>query len=118
LRRIPTDATGRGKARYRDDVLPRILSAMAQIDAMPLEAGGFARGWASPSELPTIVFQPGLPTDNLEDASRHATLLSARAESTRQAVTELHPDWTAEQIDAEVALISDERSATSTLPFA
>ncbi len=55
--------------------------------------------------LPEIVLGDGLPSDSLEDATEIQTLKSAEAISTEQMVTRLHPDWTDEQIKAEVGAI-------------
>lgn len=117
LRLIPTDATGRGKGRYWDDALPRILATMAAVDALSLAAGGFGRPWARPLDPPVIVRRPGIPVDELEEAQKHQALLGARAESTYTAVRALHPDWTEQDVTAEVDRIQSAQSATLPLGF-
>lgn len=107
LRLIPTDKAGRAKARYWDDGAPRIMGNMARLDNAP---NGFNRGWLK-AEQPTVTRRPGLPVDELEEAQKHATLVTAGVESVRNAVAELHPDWDDERIDAEVAAIRDDKRA-------
>lgn len=113
LRLIPTDSTGRAKARYWDDTLPRILSTMAQLDGVPLEARGFARPWTDPVTQPTVERRPGLPPDPVEDAQRHAALVAAGVESVETAVRDLHPDYTDDDVTAEVDRIRGDRAAGS-----
>ena len=90
---------------------------MQRLDAMADAAGGFQRAWTSPDLEPTVDRRAGLPTDDLEEAQRHQALLAAGAESTRNAVRELHPDWTDDQVDEEVAAIKAEKPAAATSMF-
>lgn len=117
LRLIPTDKTGRGKARYWDDALPRILSTMAQLDAAPVEGRGFARSWSSADQAPTVDRGAGLPEDELEEAQRHSYLVNAGIESIETAVRELHPDWDEAKIGDEVKRIRDDRAAGAASSF-
>lgn len=48
----------------------------------------------------------GQPDDRMDLADELVKLRTAEAMSTRQAVRELHPDWTPEQVDEEVLLIA------------
>lgn len=110
LRLIPTDKTGRAKARYWEDSLPRIIGNMVRIDAGPPVAGGFGRDWKAPEETPKIERQPGLPIDGLEEAQRHQALVTAGVESITNAVRELHPGWTPKQVQDEVDAIREDRA--------
>lgn len=101
LRLIPTDNTGRGKGRYWDDALPRILQTMQALDALPDTTGGFGRPWTDPLDPPSVERRPGLPVDDIEEAQRHATLRSNGLESLETALAELHPDWTQAERDDE-----------------
>lgn len=113
LKLIPTDKTGRAKARYWEDGLPRIVGNMVRLDALGAQSGGFGRGWAQPETTPTIQRRPGLPVDDLEEAQRHSTLITAGLESIQTAVRKLNPDWTEQQISDEVdAIRADKRAAT------
>jgi hypothetical protein len=56
---------------------------------------------------PKVEFGLGLPIDELEVAQEVATAMGAGAMSTKTAVRTLHPDWSEEEIDDEVALIEE-----------
>ena len=58
---------------------------------------------------PEISFGDGLPTDPLEDAQEAATKRGAEAASTEQVVRDLHPEWTEDAINEEVARIKEEQ---------
>ena len=109
LRLIPTDKAGRAKARYWDDGAPRIMGNMARLDDAP---SGFNRGWVN-ADQPTVTRRPGLPVDELEEAQKHATLVTAGVESITNAVTELHPDWDEDRVNAEVQAIREDKRATT-----
>lgn len=111
LRLIATDQGGKGKARYWEDGLPRIVGNMQRIDAMDEAAGGFGRQWTDPSLTPILQRRPGIPVDGLEEAQRHQALVAAGLESVETGVRELHPDWGEERIKAEVELIRADRAA-------
>lgn len=111
LKLIPTDKTGRAKARYWEDGLPRIAGNMVRLDALQPAAGGFGRQWTDPEATPIVERRPGLPVDELEEAQRHGTLITNGLESIPTAVRSLHPEWTEAQVDDEVALIRADRKA-------
>jgi hypothetical protein len=118
LRLIPTDSVGRKKARAWMSVLPRLLAMLAQVDA--LEVGDIAgRRWTDAAGIPTIVRRPGIPVDQTEEATRHATLVGAGLESRYTAVRDLHPDWPEKEVLDEVKRIGDEQPAApaGSLPF-
>lgn len=100
-----------GRARYWDDSLPRILSAAAQVDAMPEASGGFGRGWSAAAEPPAIERSDALPEDEDERANRLAVERGAGLKSRKTAVAEMHPDWEDDAVDEEVQAIADEESA-------
>lgn len=85
---------------------PLAMTAM-QIDADLFDTG------AALTEPPVIKF----PTRSMQSPSDLATTLSAlaaaQAISTVQMVTELHPDWSQQDIDDEVARIREEASAAA-----
>jgi hypothetical protein len=117
LRLIPTDATGRAKARYWDDALPGILATMAQLDGAPVDAGAFGRQWSDAVTEPVVERRPGLPADQVEEAQRHNTLVAGGLESVRTAVRALHPEWDDARVDEEVQLIREDRAAAApTIP--
>ena len=54
----------------------------------------------------------------LDEATTVQTLRTAGVASTRYAVTRLHPEWTEEQINAELAeLRAEQRAETAMNPF-
>lgn len=123
LRLIPTDKTGRAKARYQDGALPAILRTMAALDAMPRGSngrpGGFARPWQNVTDLPVVERRPGLPEDEVEEAQRHATLVGGGLESVETAVRKLNPGQPDDWVAAEVARIREDKQAAPgfTLPM-
>jgi hypothetical protein len=106
IRLIATDKTGRGKARHWDDRVPKLLRLLALLDALADTNGGFGRQWTDAASLPVVERAPGLPEDDLEEAQRHQALVSARIESRRAAIMDLHPDWDDKRIDDELGLIA------------
>lgn len=111
LRLIPTDKTGRAKARYWDDAIPKILATMAQLEAAPTQAGGLARGWADAVTPPTFERRPGLPADEAEQAQTHAALVGAGLLSVETALKERYPEWDDDRVAVEVERIKAERPA-------
>lgn len=112
LRMIPTIRTARGKGRSWDGELPRLLSVMQQLDALAETLGGFGRPWVEAEAQPAVELRDGLPVDSVEEASVEAALVSAGVRSRYQSVVSQHPDWTPEQIEAEVLRIRDDRSVS------
>lgn len=99
-----------GKGRYMDRGIRRLLRAATVIDGRPIGENGFARSYASRDSLPTIERQDGLPRDDMEAAMQIAQLVAAEAISVHQRIAFLHPDWTEQQVDDEVAAISQDTS--------
>lgn len=97
-----------GSGRYYDRGLARLLRQAAIIDSRPVGQIGFGRGWAKPDEKPTVDRQDGLPRDDLEAAQQLQLLVTAEAISVEERVRFVHPDWTQEQIDEEIAKLKDE----------
>lgn len=112
MRLIPTDAAGRAKSRYQADAEPRIVSVLAQLDALPAERGGYGRPWTDAAGKPTIARRPGIPVDTVEEAGRHRTLVDAGLESKEEAIRELHPDWDDPDVKDELKRLEDEKPAT------
>lgn len=105
---IPTTLAASGKARYWDDALPKILMRCQQIDAMPIEEGGFGRPWHLQDEPPTIERSQPLPTDETEETQRHVQAVGGEIESRRTAISDLHADWDDAQVQEELAQIQYE----------
>lgn len=118
LRLIPTDSTGEGKARYWVDGVPRLLRKMAAVDYLPVTEGGFGRGWTELQATPTMIRRPGLPTDDVEQSTMYATLLTAGGISAWQVVKDRNPSWDDDQIREEVDRIKADRGSTMPSSFA
>lgn len=109
----PTTNAGRGKGRPWDDELPRILSLMARVDSLPVEAGGFGRTWQDPTTMPSVERADALPSDEVEEAQVETSLVSAGLRSRETSIRRQHPDWSDEQVDEELEAIKRDRPAPS-----
>lgn len=108
MRLIPTTLASNGKGRWWDDALPKIIMRCQQIDAMPVEEGGFGRPWHISDEPPTIERSEPLPSDETEETQRHVQAVGGEIESRRTAISDLHADWTDAQVQEELAQIQYE----------
>lgn len=111
LRYLPTINATVGKAAEWHAALPTILCRAMEVAALPTSAGatpgGF--GWTYGSgEEPAVELADPLPVDETELVNRLATTILAEIMSRRSGIAALHPDWTDEQIDEELALILQE----------
>lgn len=97
-----------GAGRYYDRGLARLLRQAAILDSRPVSQLGFGRGWTNLDDKPAVERQDGLPTDDAEAAQELSLLVGAEAISVEERVAFLHPDWTKEQIDEEVARLKKE----------
>jgi hypothetical protein len=102
-RLLPTTLTANGKGRFWDDALPRVLM-LAQL----VDKDQFNREWKMAGEPPAVERSPALPDDPSEDVTRHAAAVGAELESRFIAIKSLHPDWSREQVTAEVKRILKE----------
>ena len=109
LRLIPTDKAGRGKARPWDRSLPRILSLMQQVDALPETEGGFGRDWVAADQAPGVKRANPIPADEVEEAQIESTLVTSGIRSVETSVRAQHPEWSDDDVDAEVERIKAER---------
>jgi hypothetical protein len=106
-----------GAGRYADRGMRRLITFAQMIDSRPTTFGGFGRKWASPSEPPGFERQDGLPRDDLEAATVLATVVGAEAISVAERVAFLHPDWSQERIDEEVATLESEAKQVAERPI-
>lgn len=105
VRLLPATSSAEGSARSWDDALPQILLGAQLLDALPQSARGFGRPWSKSGEAPAVERTDPLPRDETEETGRLSTAVGGPIVSTRQAVKELHPDWSDDQVDEEVGLI-------------
>lgn len=107
-----------GKARPWDTEVPKILRAAQMVDGLAIEQGGFGHTWSAAQEAPGVKRAEALPVDKGEEANRIATERGSEILSRRTGIKEQHPDWTDEQIDAELKEIEAEAPAPAADPFA
>lgn len=107
---IPTTLAAEGLGKHWDNELPVILSAMQQVDALPDERGGCGHdSWREPEEPPTVTRGTVLPEDPADKAERHSGLVQSELESLKTAISDLHPEWTEEQVEEEIQRIREDR---------
>lgn len=117
LRFLPTVNAATGKAREWDGTLPHILDLLLRVGAIPTEQGGLGQGSYEPQEPPTVERGDVLPVDEAEDVTTHATAVQGEIESRETAVKALHPDWSQDEVDAELRRIREDIGlATPELP--
>jgi hypothetical protein len=111
---LPATSSARGSGRSWDDALPQMMMAAQLLDSRSLADGGWSRGWSEPGGLPSIELSDPLPRDETEEVSRHVAAVGGPVESIETAVSDLHPDWSDDQITEEVDRIrSDIQTANS-----
>jgi hypothetical protein len=115
LRAIPTTRAGNSKGKQWDKALPQLVRALQRLDALPEADGGFGQPWAQPDEPPGVKRGNPMPNDEVEEATIEATLVGAGVKSVWQSVRDQHPEWTDEDVDAEVARIRADRAAAPAL---
>lgn len=108
LRLVPTSNAAKGKAREWKATLPHILHLMLQVAAKPTEQGGMNRSVTSLTEPPSVELGDPLPRDESEVTTDVAAAVTAEVMSRRTAIGELHPDWSDEQVDKELAAIRED----------
>jgi len=109
-RLLPTALAAHGKAREWDELLPKTLCLMQQVDALDEGHGGFGRSWKEPQGIPTVARASVMPEDPSDKATRHQTLIANELESIETAVDDLHPDWSPERKVLEVKRILANRA--------
>lgn len=109
-RLIPTTMAANGKGKVWDDALPQILCAMAQVSQLPKEQGGCGITWSSAEKPPTFKRGKPLPDDEAEIVQRHVMSVQGEIESVETAVAALHPEWTEDEVQAEVDRIREDRA--------
>jgi hypothetical protein len=110
VRLLPTVSAAEDRAEDGKRRVPHILSLAARLDAKPFDEGGFGRPWRDPVTLPAVEPGPALPHDENEETDRHVAAVSGRVESRETAVRGLHPDWSDEQVAAELDRIAADQA--------
>lgn len=96
------DAVGLRQIVY-GEALRRVISIGSKL-------GGAAGAALEPQDI-NIEWPDGLPADPLEEIERTSLEVQARLLSRRTAIENLHPDWTEERIDEELAQIDGEKQS-------
>jgi hypothetical protein len=92
-----------GTGRYFDRGVSQLLRMAALLDQR-----WFARRWTAPDELPGVSRGDGLPADAVEDSQVITALVGAEAMSRETAIRTAHPEWSDEQVAAELERMSAE----------
>lgn len=105
LRFLVTTVAAKGKLREWSNTLPHLLHLTLLVAALPVAQGGLGLK-VNTDDVPSVDFGDPLPTDASESTSNAAVGVAAQITSRRTAVSDLHPDWTPEQVDDELAEIA------------
>jgi hypothetical protein len=108
LRFIPTVNAAKGKTREWAHVLPLIMDLMLRVASLPIEQGGFGREVAQ-DEPPAVEFADPIPADQSRDLLDVSAAVVSEVMSRRTAIKTLHPEWSDEQVDDELQLITKDR---------
>jgi hypothetical protein len=112
VRLLPTLNAGELRAGAWDTHFPTPLGLVPRLAALPEDDGGLGQQWAT-LEPPTFTRGPSLHEDPVERQDRVARGRESRTVSTWQAVRDLHPTWTDEEIDVEVDRIREDDKQAS-----
>lgn len=94
--------THKAKSRHARAGLGDLLTAWVQMDAA-------INGYAPPVGRVEVAMAEPVQATELDEATTVQTLRAAGVASTRYAVTRLHPEWTEDQIEAEIAELNAEQ---------
>ncbi len=108
-RLIPTTLAASGLGQHWDAEMPKALHAMQVLDGMPVEEGGCGHDWQKPEEPPMFERGTVLPEDDEEKANRHSMLVQSELESLQTAIADIHPEWSPEEVTAEIGRIKSDR---------
>lgn len=114
LKFIPTTNAAKGKTREWGHEIPHIIDLMLRVASLPIEDGGFGRDVAQ-DEPPAVEFADPIPTDQSRDLMDVSSAVVSEVMSRRTAVKTLHPSWSDDQVEQEIALI-DKDKAEGELP--
>lgn len=104
LRMTHTLMEAAGTGRQWDRQMSRLIRLAQMLDSTQ-----FNRSWSKPEAMPAFHRQDGLPRDTMEEAQETATLSTAGALSLETKIRRVHPDWSDEQIAAEIERIHSDQ---------
>lgn len=103
--------THKAKSRHARAGLGELLTAWLEMDAA-------LNRYTPPTHAVNVAVAEPVQATELDEATTVQTLRNAGVASTRYAVTRLHPEWTQEQIDNELAeLAREQRAEVGVNPF-
>lgn len=108
LRMTHTLMEAAGTGRSWDRQMARLIR-LAQL----LDRSQFNRAWSAADKMPAFHRHDGLPRDTMEEAQETATLSTAGALSLDTKVRRVHPEWSDEQVAAEIQRIKDDQEAAT-----
>lgn len=95
--------THKAKSRHVRAGLGELLTAWLEMDAT-------LNNYPLPTRVVNVSVAEPIQATELDEATTLQTLRTAGIASTRYAVTRLHPEWTEEEVQAELAAIKSEES--------
>jgi hypothetical protein len=112
-RLIPTTLAAAGKGKFWDKEVPKMLKALACVANLPTEEGGCGQSFGDPEGK--FVQKRGnvLPQDENEETQRHVMAVQGEVESIDNAVREMHPEWTEEEVEDEVKQIKKDHEVAA-----
>jgi hypothetical protein len=110
IRENRTQLTLRRKGNWWGPAIARVQRHILLIDKEVFE---------TPIEVftPTVTMADSIMVDISETAATVGAIRSAEAGSDETLVAMLHPDWSEDEVQAEVARIADERKSSAPSPF-
>lgn len=116
VRLLPTTNAAEGQGRAWDGQAPEITRLAQLLDALSPALGGLGAGWSDAGTPPSFERSSPLPEDPNEQAMRHSTLKTADLISREQSIRERYPEWSDEQVTAEIERIDADVEATMPAP--
>lgn len=107
-RLLDSTLAANGKARFWDDGVPDMLRGLQRLDALSTDEGGFGRSYADPLSKPKMKRKSIIPEDPKDEVDKHAVAMGSDLESQKTAIGQYRPDWTEEEIDAEIKRIQED----------
>lgn len=111
MKLIDTTMAANGKARAWDSEIPIATGKMQQVDALPVERGGFGNVWPDATANPSVERESTLPEDDRDEAERVVIEVTAEVLSRQSGIEELHPEWDEDRVKEELKRIHDEQEA-------
>lgn len=106
-----TTRTWRSRSRYWRAGLQQLLTAWGHVDAL-------LNGLPAPTTNVTVTMQEPVQDTDLDRAQTAEALRNSGAASVRHLVTRLHPEWSPQQVEEEVAEIRRDQGLVQIDPLA